>query len=256
MNPKKIVKPIFQRVLGLHAYLVLHSIFVALTMKLRPQEGEVLQFIKLLKPDDVVLDIGANVGAMSVLFAKACPEGSIFAFEPIPANFRALRTVLKMFNLKSVSIFPWAIGEKPDVLKMVVPQKGGSIMEGLSHVLTDQYVSEGETFDVQCTSLDTLSTQTILPGKVNAIKIDVENYEVPVILGALKLIERDRPLIYCEIWDADNRGVIQVALAKFGYTVHVAVHDHLEHYNPVIHTQVNLLFLPDFETDPQLLNKS
>src|ERR1035441_9638782 len=57
------LKVILQRGLGFQCYLFLHSIFVALTMRLRPKEGAVLQLVSRLPPDGNVLDIGANVGA-------------------------------------------------------------------------------------------------------------------------------------------------------------------------------------------------
>jgi FkbM family methyltransferase len=244
INAKALIKPILQGLFGLQAYLVAHSIFVILSMKLRPQEGEVLEFLKLLKPDDTVLDIGANVGAMSVLFARACPQGVVLAFEPIPSNYRALRRVLELFRLANVRTYQCAIGAKKETLQMVVPRRAGAIMEGLSHVVTNKHVSEGDRFEVRSIALDGFFTPSHFAQRVNAIKIDVENFEVPVIEGALALIERDRPIIYCEIWDADHRQAIWDRLQPLGYSIHVAVDKRLKPYDASIHRQINLFFLP------------
>ena len=88
------LKVILQRGLGFQCYLFLHSIFVALTMRLRPKEGAVLQLVSRLPPDGNVLDIGANVGAMTLMFARRCPRGRVFGFEPIPENYRAANTTV------------------------------------------------------------------------------------------------------------------------------------------------------------------
>ena len=56
-------------------------------------EGEVAVFNKVLKPGDVAIDVGANIGALTIPMARLVGEnGCVYAFEASAANFDLLRT--------------------------------------------------------------------------------------------------------------------------------------------------------------------
>ena len=61
--------------------------------------------------------------------------------------------------------------------------------------------NEGEECKVPIDRLDTLLPNT----KIQGIKMDVENFEYFVLKGGLKIIQRDQPIIYTELWDNENR---------------------------------------------------
>jgi FkbM family methyltransferase len=239
MNLKAIVKPFLQRVFGFHAYLVAHSLFVIATMRFRSTEGDVRHFIERLAPDAVVLDIGANVGSMSVLFSRRCPRGTIYAFEPITENVRAARAVLRICRAKNVVLFPIGLSDVAGILTMVMPAASGARQEGLSHVVADDDPSPGARYRVSAFPLDWF--YGIPPGPVSAIKIDVENHESAVLRGAMNLIARDRPLIYCELWGGDNKREVFEMLEGLGYKAWVSVRGKLRRY--VGQDKTNFLFV-------------
>jgi FkbM family methyltransferase len=215
-EPKFALKRALQSLLGLHGYLVAHAVFVAATLPLRRENGDIRAFLQRLRPDATVLDVGANVGALTLVFAKRCPYGRVFAFEPIPENVRAAEVVIERFRLRNVLLFPVAVGDRDGELEMVMPTDRGVRLDGLSHVAHEGW-NDGIRYSVPAVRLDDFPA---LAGvRVDAIKLDVENHEQYVIRGARRIIERDRPLIYAEIWDDANMRGCREVLDPLGYRV-------------------------------------
>jgi FkbM family methyltransferase len=242
---KSRVKFVLQRGLGFHRYLVLHSIFAALTMRFRRNEGAILQFIARLPPNANVLDIGANVGTMTLLFARKCPRGNVFAFEPIPENYSAARAVLGIFRVTNARLFQLGLGERDESVTMVMPSAGPNIrLEGLSHVVDPlrERSENGTFYTVRLLALDEFPELSDV--RISAIKIDVEDHERFVLRGGLNLIARDRPLIYCELWGAQNKTDCFAMLTGLNYAPFVAGAGGLEPYDSVRHTQINFFFVP------------
>jgi FkbM family methyltransferase len=214
---KTIAKRFLQRSLGFRRYLVLHSLFGVATMRLRRGEGQVLRFIKRLAPDANVLDVGSNVGTMTLLFARHCPRGHVYAFEPIPENIAATWTMVTLFDLQNVTVFPFGLGDHDATVTMVMPSENGVRLEGLSHVLDESSAEEGKRYDVELRRLDGMPDFRSV--RVDAIKLDVENYERFVIAGAEQIIARDHPLVYAELWTAENRLGCSALLERHGYRI-------------------------------------
>lgn len=72
-------------------------------------------FIRSLRPDSVVLDIGAYIGQYTLLAAKYAPKGQVIAFEPHPESFARLTAHLARNNLKNVLALQKALGSNRDM---------------------------------------------------------------------------------------------------------------------------------------------
>ena len=66
----------------------------------------------LIKPDAIVLDVGAHAGQYAKLFAKLAPFGRVYAVEPQSYARRILRVALALNRLGNVTILPLALGAK------------------------------------------------------------------------------------------------------------------------------------------------
>ena len=244
---KKVLQAILQRLLGFERYLTFFSRFKIMTLRWDGQrkEGDFNFFLTLLKPESRVLDIGANIGIMTVLMAKRCKQGQVFAFEPVPENFDALDKVVASYRLQNVLLFPLALGAKVDTVSMTMPVLKGVRMQGLAHVqhqTIEGYEAPQIGYEVKQLPLDEVCE---LKGKkIDAIKIDVENYEQFVLEGAHKLLSTDRPIIYCELWDNENRQRCFEILGELKYKTRVLVNQQLEDYDPAIHSHHNFFFIP------------
>src|SRR5579884_295388 len=224
---KKRLKRVLQRLLGLHAYLVLHGVLLANTIRFRSNEGGILQLIRRLQPDACVLDIGANVGAMTLLLARKCRKGRVYGFEPIPENFHAAQTLLRLLRVHNAQLFEYALGDREETVEMVTPDYNGVTMSGLSYVVTAAHPRRngGAVYRVPLVPLD--SVATLRNARIDAMKIDVEEHEQYVLRGARETIERNRPIIYCELWAAENRQNVMEFLKELHYVPYVATNRRL-----------------------------
>jgi FkbM family methyltransferase len=241
---KKLVQAILQRILGFRNYLFLFSLYKAKTIITDKAEGDFSHFLSFIKPGSNVLDIGANIGIMTVNLARKANQGKVFAFEPIPDNISTLKRVIRFHKLQNVQLFECALGNERKQVEMVLPVVSAVKMQGLAHVI-DQSITEfneGITFSVPQYRLDDLPELNVL--EIDAIKIDVENFEYQVFMGAKQLILKNKPVIYCELWDNENRQQCFRLMAEIGYRVYVLSNRQLEPFDNSKHRTQNFFFLP------------
>jgi len=241
---KKFVQSLLQRLLGFRRYLVVFSWFKIKTLKRDKKEGDFFYFLNQLSPSDTVLDIGANIGIMTVHLARRCSEGKVHAIEPIPENFATLKRICEIFKCSNASLHHFALGEQEGELEMVMPEVQNVKMQGLSHAVHESITefNEGRKYAVPQHRLDGLRSTF---GKVHGIKIDVENFEYFVFKGGENLLREDRPLVYCELWDNENRAKCFALFESMGYSVQVLEQGQLSRYNPSQHSNQNFFFVPD-----------
>lgn len=240
---KKRIQWFLQRLLGFRRYLFVFSLFKIRTLRWDRKEGDFLHFLSLLQDHDVVLDVGANIGIMTAKLAQRCRKGKVHAFEPIPENFNALTRIVAHFRFDNVVLHPYALGEAPGEIQMVMPEVQNVKMQGLSHVVHDSIedFNEGQRYSVPIHTLDALAGQF---GKVRAIKIDVENFEFFVFKGATELLKRDRPMIYCELWDNANRvKCFDFLTQEVGYQIQILEGGKLIPFDPQVHVRQNFFFV-------------
>ncbi len=163
----------------MHNYFFLFARFVILKLPYDKNEKDFLRFFDLIEEGGHVLDIGANIGVMTYYFSKFFSESTVHAFEPIPDNLKVLRRIVEKFNLSNVKIYPYALGDKNDIVKMVMPQFNKVYFHGLSHVEEVNKENIGHLYDVEMKRLD--NHEEFKNVKINAVKIDVEEYEYSVL---------------------------------------------------------------------------
>ena len=79
---------------------------------------------------------------------------------------------------------------------------------------------------------------------VCGVKIDVENYEYYALKGGVNLIKRNNPIIYCELWDNENRRKCFELVNSLDYKIYVLIKDKLEIYDSSKHEKQNFFFIP------------
>jgi FkbM family methyltransferase len=237
------IQYILQRVLGLTNYLKVFSWYKIKTLHSDVGENDFFHFINMIPESSHVLDIGANIGIMSYYLSKRVGSGSVTAFEPIPQNLETLTWVKRKFDLDNLHISNLALGNETGSVQMVMPVIQKVKKQGLSHVLSDDIkdFNEGDTFTASIAKLDSLEEINKL--QISAIKIDVENFEYHVFAGAEQLLRKNLPIIYCELWDNDNRYKCFEFMRNLGYTVQFKQGDALVHFNAENHRTQNFFFI-------------
>jgi FkbM family methyltransferase len=152
---------------------------------------------KFIKKDFHIIDAGANIGFLSMNFARNCPDGFVYSFEPDSETFAQLSTNLNCNSFSNIKIFKQALGEFPEqktLYKIYINNPGANRI--LSSTPGSHYGSES----VDVTTLDIFDANE-KPAKVDLIKIDVEGFELFVLKGGKSLIAKWRPLLFIELVD-------------------------------------------------------
>jgi FkbM family methyltransferase len=171
----------------------------------------------LLKPGDVAIDVGANIGTHAVFFGQRVgTEGRVYAFEPQGMLFRWLSDNVALNQLSNVVLFPMAVGRTPGTIGVPEVDYGrAGNFGGLS--LPTMQSATPRIDSVPVTTLDQLARDHLAPtGRpCKVLKIDVEGMELDVLEGGRALIESQRPFIYLENNDpARSKGVLSWLLAR------------------------------------------
>ena len=194
------------------------SMSLWISQKNRKNDEDIIE--KILDRDDFFIDVGANIGHLSIVAAKTIGTmGRVFAFEPNYRIAEYCRKNVKFNDLNNVSIFPVAVGNKSE---MVYLNEQSS--DDLSFIKNDH-----ECTNVISIKLDDFFKNT----KLKLLKIDVEGYELNVLRGAYKLL-LNTSYIYFEFWDtyAEKYGYdfgdIYQILNSCGFKVSALKYDDLE----------------------------
>ena len=246
---KTFVKFVLQKLLGFSNYLFVFSLYIISTLRHNRKEGDFLHFLSMLPDNSTVLDIGANIGVMTVHLARKLPASQIFSFEPVPENLKTLRRLIKYYKLGNVKVFDVALGNYEGTAEIILPEHKHVKFQGLSHIEGVEG-SEGDTgikYQVPMHRLDDIAELQSPDKLVSGIKIDVENYEYFVLDGAKKLLASHKPLIYAELWDNQNRKDCMRLLKDLGYSAFVLENGDLAEFDIHRHHTQNFFFrvLPD-----------
>jgi FkbM family methyltransferase len=222
---KTLVKLVLQKLLGFKNYLFIFSLYITATLKNNRKEGDFLHFLTMLPDNSTVLDIGANIGVMTVHIARKLPGSQVFSFEPVPDNLFTLRRLLKYFKITNVKIFEMALGNFNGTAEIILPEYKNVKFQGLSHIegVEGSEGDTGEKYTVPMHRIDDIPELKELSKPVSGIKIDVENYEYNVLEGAKNLLTKYKPIIYAELWENQNRADCIKLLSEIGYLPYVLV---------------------------------
>jgi len=89
-----------------------------------------------LQKDAVCLDIGANIGTTTLMLAKHCPDGHVYAFDADPKNIAYLRTNIARNGLTNCTVVEMAIGDKPGTLQFHAKGAHGQMMSEATLIAT------------------------------------------------------------------------------------------------------------------------
>src|SRR5207247_2340369 len=150
-------------------------------------------FEAALRPGDVVLDVGANVGVYAAVAACLVgPEGSVFALEPLPFPREALLELVRRNGFTQVRVLPVAVGASQGSMQLHVTAGASG--------LTSAYARGDASVpvEVERTTLDAVVEKSGYPPP-RLLKIDVEGFEFDVMKGAARLLTTENaPLVLFE----------------------------------------------------------
>jgi len=191
----------------------IHDMYVGRSYDLYGEnnESEVELYRQILRPNDVVVDAGANIGAFTVFFAQAVgPGGIVLAFEPQRIVFQTLCANVALNDLTNVHCYQMGLASQVGSLKTApVDYAATNNFGGLP---LGNY-SGGET--IQVNQLDNFNVPSC-----RLLKIDVEGMEIDVLKGATRFIERYQPILCVENDRPQNSDALIRFIDSLGYRMH------------------------------------
>lgn len=156
--------------------------------------GEIGFLLRNLKSGQTAVDVGANIGFFTLLFARQVgPKGKVISFEPGPKSFRLLEQNIRENGYGNVVANNAAVGDRNGAIDLLVCRTGES----------DNRIAAADSADRDRVSVPLFSLDEYFPvsTRIDFLKIDVQGAEPLVLKGARRVIA-DNPQIkvVMEFW--------------------------------------------------------
>ncbi len=206
-------------------------------------ESELSLIFQVLKPGDVAVDVGANIGTHTVALAKhVTSSGAVFAIEPQRITFQLLCANIALNALVNVKCVNAVAGDAP----------GRTRIPGLDPTLQGNFGGFKAEFHERGEVVDVIRIDDMGLARCNLMKIDVEGMEPRVLAGAHKTVSALRPVLFVENNSEDGSPATLKALDDLGYACwwHLASYYSPDNYfgNPERlwgeHREANMLCFP------------
>lgn len=189
-------------------------------------QSETRLFRELLKPEMVVVDVGANIGYFSLLASTLVgPNGHVYAFEPDPVNCGLLRKNVRMNDASNIKVVQAALSNNDEPIHLFL----NSDNKG-DHRIWEATGESRTKITVTSTTMDQyLKDTATVP---NFIKIDVQGAEGYVLEGMSQtLTQTETKYLILEFWpeamrkcQTDPKRVVQ-QISDAGFTIRVIADD-------------------------------
>ncbi|GED71101.1 hypothetical protein BRE01_48030 [Brevibacillus reuszeri] len=154
---------------------------------------------KVVQPDYVCLDIGANLGTISLALSYLASAGKVYAFEPSSVNYSFLTKTLEENHIQNVESVPLGVFDRNGTIEFCEVDRGG----GWSFIASE--ATSAATNTITCTRLDDWVADNQL-SRIDLIKIDVEGSEVQALAGAIQTLQHFDPDLVIEFNPDNLRG--------------------------------------------------
>ena len=166
---------------------------------------------------DIVYDIGANIGYVSLSLAKRVgATGLVIAFEPVPRNIASFRENIQINKLANVQLLEFAASDK----------RGDAVIRFAENLSTASLVWHRNDPSATRLAITTVSIDELVESgelrNPSFIKIDVEGAEGNVLLGMRRTLAAAKPVLFVECSEA-GRETAWYLLRELGYQCQSAV---------------------------------
>lgn len=141
-------------------------------------DEESIFFQQYIQPDDIILDVGANIGSLTLIAAKAAGKnGNVLAFEPSKKIFEDLNYNISLNKFTNCKTYNVALGEKNGEQNWEEKHADDQSKINISHSKIKVKMNQ---LDEYCAPFS----------KIDLLKIDVEGYEYFVLKGATETLKK------------------------------------------------------------------
>ena len=175
------------------------------TLKMRLRHDVFLRLLQgMVGPADVGVDVGANRGVYAYLMSvRVGRQGHVHALEPFPGNGERLQTIARRRG--NITVHMVAASDRPGVGLLRIPVYDGHRIDALASLEPGQALNQ-DSCAVPLRPLDEL-----LAGerRISFLKCDVEGHEQRVFDGAVRILDRDHPIVFTEVEQRHRKDPIE-----------------------------------------------
>jgi FkbM family methyltransferase len=171
---------------------------------------------EIVRPGDLVIDVGANIGIYTLLLARSVgPKGQVIAVEAEPTNFARLQGNVALNGMRWVKLCPCGVSDKEETLALNLDDSGNA---GAHSFVAKDGADPAQTRIIKCVRLASLVDADRAP---RFMKLDIEGFEHRVLKAYFDDVEERMRPDYIMLEDARSlREDDAVALAAAsGYTL-------------------------------------
>ena len=175
-------------------------------------------FVKhLINKGDVIIDIGANLGYYSILFARWTGDtGKVLSVEPIKVYNEIFNEKAKKY--RNITLYPYALGAEEKGIELVSSPQTGFLNTGLPHVYNPQQDGRIENqkfrFEAQMKRPSVVFEKL---ERIDYIKCDIEGFEYIVLSDMKEIIRRCNPKVQVEVSSGNHTKILEL-FEELGYT--------------------------------------
>jgi FkbM family methyltransferase len=201
--------------------LYLHRGYWFQRTKLEDSETTLISEV-LSGAEGLIVDVGANIGFLSLIYRAIAPEAQVIAIEPSPKNLSYLYINVEPHGIQ---VLPFAVGSNSGTAVLFEDSLTGqnsSLVQDFK-VLAANAKRAGIRPEVVKVSVEMMTLDGLLESAhrpVIFIKIDVEGFELQALEGASYLLASERPIIQVEV-QRDVAATLSL-LRDAGYQIFVA----------------------------------
>jgi FkbM family methyltransferase len=177
------------------------------------QVAEDLVIGTFLRDGDCVVDVGANIGYVSLLCSQYVGNGVVYSFEPSAITFKYIEQLASQIK----QIKPWnlAVSNASGMVRFI-----DEVMSDRSYIADSQ---DPRGYLVQCCTIDNWVARNQIE-RIDFIKVDAEGHDIHVIEGAREVIKLHQPIFEFEAFnmDAVNQvyDILQSLKSTAGYKIY------------------------------------
>ena len=171
---------------------------------------------KLIRKGDTIIDIGANLGYYSVIFAKLTGKtGKVYSVEPVKIFNKIFLEKAKRYP--QITLYSCALGAEEKNIELVIAPFSKYLRTGLPHIFDPEKDGslEHQTFKFE--------SQMKIPSvifkdldKIDYLKCDVEGFEYVVLSEMKELIRKHKPKVQVEVWKENEEKILEL-FHELGY---------------------------------------
>ena len=166
-------------------------------IKFTKNDPTIVNLKKLVSKDSIFIDIGANIGIVTLIISKFVDK--VYSFEPVISSYVNLCRNIEINNIKNIVPLNIALSDKCSLLEITNIPYGETNKVVKTHILENEICREYDFLNVFSSTLDNLNKYYLhlKKNKKIIIKIDTESHELYVLNGAKSFLISRYPILVC-----------------------------------------------------------